>query len=100
MASKRSFTPEEWTKVLESVTLAGVAVTAAEPSGLWGTLKEGFASASDIGRTESESTPHPTKGASSYTVLWPEPCYGSVFTRLRLRDAELLGIEAFAEGAI
>ncbi len=48
MASKRSFTPEEWTKVLESVTLAGVAVTAAEPSGLWGTLKEGFASASTL----------------------------------------------------
>jgi hypothetical protein len=48
MANKQSFTPEEWTKVLESVTLAGVAVTAAEPSGLWGTLKEGFASASTL----------------------------------------------------
>ena len=53
MASKRSFTPEEWTKVLESVTLAGVAVTAAEPSGLWGTLKEGFASASTLAAPNS-----------------------------------------------
>jgi hypothetical protein len=40
MASKASFSPEEWTKVLQSVMMAGIAVTAAEPSGLWGTLKE------------------------------------------------------------
>ncbi|HEY7205041.1 MAG TPA: hypothetical protein VIA61_12130 [Methylomirabilota bacterium] len=40
MASKASFSPEEWTKLLQSVMMAGIAVTAAEPSGLWGTLKE------------------------------------------------------------
>ena len=40
MANKQSFTPEEWTKILESVMLAGMAVSAAEPSGLWGLLKE------------------------------------------------------------
>jgi hypothetical protein len=40
MATKASFSPEEWTKVLQSVMMAGIAVTAAEPSGLWGTLKE------------------------------------------------------------
>lgn len=44
MANKQSFTPDEWTKVMESVMMAGVAVTAAEPSGLWGTMKEAFAS--------------------------------------------------------
>jgi hypothetical protein len=37
VANKQSFTPEEWTKILESTMLAGMAVTAAEPSGLWGT---------------------------------------------------------------
>ena len=46
MANKNSFTPEEWTKILESVTLSGVAVTAANPNGLMGVLKESFASAS------------------------------------------------------
>ena len=46
MANKNSFTPEEWTKILESVTLSGVAVTAADPNGLMGVLKESFASAS------------------------------------------------------
>jgi hypothetical protein len=52
MANKQSFTPEEWTKVLESIMLAGVAVSAAEPSGLWGTLKEGFASSSEIAKAQ------------------------------------------------
>jgi hypothetical protein len=44
MADKASFTPEEWTTLLESVMMAGIAVTAAEPSGLWGLMKEGLAS--------------------------------------------------------
>ena len=48
MANNDSFTPEEWSKILESVTLSGVAVTAADPSGLIGVLKESFASASAV----------------------------------------------------
>ena len=43
MANKASFTPDEWSNVLQSVMMAGVAVSAAEPSGLWGTLKESMA---------------------------------------------------------
>ena len=45
MAGKTDFTPAEWTTLLESVMMAGIAVTAADPSGLWGTLKESMASA-------------------------------------------------------
>ena len=44
MADKLNFTPDEWKLVLESVMVAGIAVSAAEPSGLWGLLKESFAS--------------------------------------------------------
>jgi hypothetical protein len=44
MSDKSNFTPEEWKLLLESVMMAGIAVTAAEPSGLWGLLKESFAS--------------------------------------------------------
>jgi hypothetical protein len=44
MTNKSNFTPDEWKLLLESVMMAGIAVTAAEPSGLWGLLKEGFAS--------------------------------------------------------
>jgi hypothetical protein len=45
MAGKTDFTPHEWKTLLESVMMAGIAVTAADPSGLWGTLKESMASA-------------------------------------------------------
>ena len=48
MANKQNFTPEEWTKVLESMMLAGMAVSAADPNGLWGTVKEAFASRSAL----------------------------------------------------
>ena len=33
MANKNDFTPEEWTKVLESIIAAGIAVSAVDPSG-------------------------------------------------------------------
>jgi hypothetical protein len=55
MANKQSFTPEEWTKILESVMLAGMAVSAAEPSGLWGLLKEGVASSSELAAAKLDS---------------------------------------------
>jgi hypothetical protein len=42
MADKTNFTKEEWTLLLESPMIAGMAVTAADPSGLWGLLKETF----------------------------------------------------------
>ena len=48
MANKQNFTPEEWTKVLESIMLAGMAVSAADPNGLWGLTKEAFASRSAL----------------------------------------------------
>ena len=43
MTNKQNFTPDDWTKILESVALSAVAVTAADPSGLMGLL-EGIAS--------------------------------------------------------
>jgi hypothetical protein len=43
MATKASFTPEEWQRLLDSPLLAGMAVTAADPSGLIGLVQEGFA---------------------------------------------------------
>jgi hypothetical protein len=48
MTDKSNFTPEEWKLLLESVMMAGIAVTVAEPSGLWGLLKESFASGSAL----------------------------------------------------
>ena len=51
MATKQNFTPEEWTKVLESTMVAGIAVAEAEPSGLWGTLREYFANTGALDAT-------------------------------------------------
>jgi hypothetical protein len=48
MADKSSFSADEWPKIVGSPFLAGMAVTLADPSGLWGTLKEGMASASAL----------------------------------------------------
>jgi hypothetical protein len=53
MANKQNFKPDEWTKILESTMLAGMAVSAAEPSGLWGALKEAFASSSALAAAKS-----------------------------------------------
>ena len=43
MADKTSFTKDEWALLLRSPMNAGMAITAAEPSGLFGLLKESFA---------------------------------------------------------
>jgi hypothetical protein len=45
MATKTDFTPDEWKLLLQSPLIAGVAISAAEPSGLIGMMKESMASA-------------------------------------------------------
>ena len=57
MADKTSFTKEEWTLLLESPMIAGMAITAAEPSGLWGLLKESFAGGTALTRRSPGPTP-------------------------------------------
>jgi len=45
VVGKAGLTPDEWNRVVQSVMAAGIAVSAAEPSGLFGMLKESMASA-------------------------------------------------------
>src|SRR6516165_7573142 len=45
MATKADFTPDEWKLLLQSPLVAGVAVSAADPSGLIGMMRESMASA-------------------------------------------------------
>ena len=54
MANKQNFKPEEWTKTMASTMLAGMAVSAAEPNGLWGAL-EAFASSSALAAAKSNA---------------------------------------------
>lgn len=59
MADKSNFTPDEWNKVLSSVMLTGMAVTLADQSGLWGTMKETFASTSSLLGTDGDPSTNP-----------------------------------------
>ena len=54
MANKQNFTPEEWSKIVQSVVLSGMAVTAADPSGLIGLLQESFASGSALLKAKTD----------------------------------------------
>jgi hypothetical protein len=55
MANKTSFTPEEWKQLLEAPMLASMAVTAAEPSGLWGMLKESLAAGGALAKAKADA---------------------------------------------
>ena len=59
MTDKSNFTPDEWKLLLESVMMAGIAVSAAEPSGLWGLLKESFASGSALISAKTDAAANP-----------------------------------------
>ena len=54
MATKADFTPDEWKMILVSPMLAGMAVTIAEPSGIWGMMKEGMASGHSMLEAKSD----------------------------------------------
>jgi hypothetical protein len=59
MADKSNFTPDEWQLLLESMMMAGIAVSAADPSGLWGLLKEGFAESSALAAAKTDPATKP-----------------------------------------
>ena len=48
MGVREAFAPEEWARVVGAPMLAGIAVTAAEPGGLWGAVKESVAVAGAV----------------------------------------------------
>lgn len=54
MANKTTFTADEWKLILESVMLSGMAVTAADPSGLIGVLKESMATGRNLLAAKSD----------------------------------------------
>jgi hypothetical protein len=54
MADKSSFTPDEWKLLLESVMMASIAITAAEPHGLWGLLQENFAGGAELAKAKMD----------------------------------------------
>jgi hypothetical protein len=59
MADKSTFTSDEWQILLESVMATGLAVTAAEPSGLLGLLQESFASGKMLLKAKMDAAANP-----------------------------------------
>ena len=55
MATKTNFTADEWKMVLSSPMLVGMAVTLAEPSGIFGLMKEGMASGMAVLKAKSDA---------------------------------------------
>jgi hypothetical protein len=55
MVSKNDFSADEWSQVLGSVMMAGMAVTLADPSGLIGMVQEGLASGKSIVDAKTET---------------------------------------------
>ncbi len=53
MATKAGFTPEDWTLLLQSPMVAGMVVSAADPGGLFGMLKESFAAGGALVRARA-----------------------------------------------
>jgi hypothetical protein len=54
MASRASFTQDEWARVMAAPVVTGLAITAADPSGLWGLLKEGMTSSASKARRQCQ----------------------------------------------
>src|SRR5687768_7916760 len=72
MTDKTSFTPEEWRQLLRSLSLAGVAVTAASPSGPIGVVKEMFAAGKIVARARTEAASNELIKAVAADLATPE----------------------------
>ena len=91
MANRDNFTPEEWTKVLESIIAAGLAVSAVDPSGWWGTLKE--AAASTPALIEAKRDPKSNELIKAAIADFEKSDDGSILAmRMRFAQASLLNV--------
>ncbi len=61
MAFRDDFAPEDWARVVGAPMLAGMAVTAADPGGLWGAVKESAAAAGALRAAGGGQRPRSTR---------------------------------------
>lgn len=92
MATKTTFSPQEWELLMEGVMSSGVAVTAADPSGLWGLMKESFAGAKSM--AEAKANPQ-----SSELIKAIVADFENSETRTRVRAAMKKKLEGAAAAA-
>jgi hypothetical protein len=70
MASKTTFSPDEWGRVLSSPIVVAMAITAADPSGVWGLLKESMSGGFAIleARQNAQANPLVREAAQDFTT--------------------------------
>ncbi|NIX77200.1 hypothetical protein [Microvirga terricola] len=71
MSTKANFTPEEWAHVAGSPMVAGIAITAAEPSGIWGLLKESMAGGWAVLEAQHDESANPLVKAVADDIADP-----------------------------
>jgi len=59
MHVKEAFAPEDWARVVGAPMLAAIAVTAADPGGLWGAVKESAAAAGALREAKGAAGDNP-----------------------------------------
>ena len=79
MVGKADFTPEEWARIVTSPMVAGMAITAADPSGLWGLLQEAFAGGRSLLEAKENNAANPLARAAAEDITNAE-------TRIAARD--------------
>jgi hypothetical protein len=72
MAGKANFTPEEWARVAGSPMIAGMAITAADPSGVWGLLKEAMVGGTSLLQAKQSADANPLAKAVAEDITTPE----------------------------
>jgi hypothetical protein len=80
MASKADFTPDEWTQIVGSPMVAGMAITAADPGGLWSLLQEGIAGGRSLLDAKQDAAANPLVKAVAEDMT-------NADTRTAVRDA-------------
>jgi hypothetical protein len=81
MTNKSNFTPDEWKTLIEGIMMSGIAVSAAEPSGLFGAIKESFAES----RAIIEASSGPNELIRSLAAEF-ETSQGRTFAREALKE--------------
>jgi hypothetical protein len=95
MSVREAFTSEEWARVVEAPMLAGIAVTAADPGGLWGAVKESVAVAGAV-RDAKAGDPLVAEIAAAY-----ETAEGRDMARAALKaEVARKGAAAIVEAAV
>jgi hypothetical protein len=101
MANKSNFSADHWNKLLQAPLLAAFAISAADPSGMIGTLQEGMASAKALAAAKADGGGDELIRAVVDDLLTPEGRTSArEGVRLLIQGAEIGEIKTRALGEL